>query len=304
MNTNLNTHLRLADTEDHLRHLIVEIARASKYINHSLQTGDLGLAGTSNLYGEMQLELDVLSDKIITDMLLQSGLVSCVASEEKSEAEECAVVHGDYVVVYDPLDGSSLVDTNLSVGSIFGIYEAGDIIGKTGREMVAALYVLYGPRTTLMYTTKKGTHEFTLNDVGDYTLSTENITIKDKAKRFAPGNLKVCAEHEGYHQLLHDWMSEGTSLRYSGGMVPDINTILIKGDGVFLYPGSQKKPEGKLRLVYEGAPMAMLIEQAGGVATNGKTNLLDIAIEDLGHTTPVIIGSKQDVEKAGTLLNG
>lgn len=301
MNTklqDLNTHLRLADTEDHLRHLIVEIGRASKYINHAIMTGELGLAGTSNLYGEMQLELDVLADKIITDMLFQSGLVSCMSSEEKGESMECMSKYGEYVVVFDPLDGSSLVDTNNSVGSILGIYPKGDLIGRKGKDMLAALFVVYGPRTTLMYTTGKGTHEFTLNDVGEYTLTNENIQIKDTAKRFAPGNLRVTKEVPEYDKLVNSFMHDGLTLRYAGGMVPDINTILSKKDGIFMYPGGKEKAEGKLRLVFECAPMAMIIENAGGIATDGKMDILDKEIEALYQRTPIFIGSKETVKEA------
>lgn len=294
----LNTHLRLANTEDHLRHLIIEISRASKYINHAIQTGELGLAGTSNLYGEMQLELDVLSDKIITDALFQSGLVSCLSSEEKGEALECVSQFGEYVVVFDPLDGSSLVDTNLSVGSVFGIYPKGDLIGRKGNEMVAALYILYGPRTTLIYTTGNGSHEFTLNDVGEYNLSKENIKIRDEAKRFAPGNLRVIGEVPEYEKAVNHFMRGGLTLRYSGGMVPDINTTLMKGDGIFMYPGSPKEPNGKLRLLFECAPMAMIMTAAGGIATDGQVDILDKTIEALDQRTAIFIGSKESVREA------
>lgn len=299
--SDLNTYLRLAGTEDHLRHLMIEIATASRYIHHSIKTGELGLAGTSNLYGEQQLELDVLSDKIITGTLLESGLVSCLASEEKGEMVECSI-HNDnaseYVVTYDPLDGSSLVDTNNAVGSILAIFDKGDLKGKKGSDMVAAMFIVYGPRTTLVYTTGKGTHEFTLNDVGEFMLSRENLKVRETAKRFAPGNLRACAESDKYSQLLEHWTKEGYTLRYAGGMVPDINTILMKGDGIFVYPGWSKHPKGKLRYCFECAPMAFIMEQAGGAASDGNGRLLDQVIESVDQNTPIFIGSKEEVQKA------
>lgn len=305
--SDLNTYLRLSGTPDHLRHLMIEIATASKYIHHSIKTGELGLAGTSNLYGEMQLELDVLSDKILTDTLLESGLVSCLASEEKGEMIECSINKNndsEYVVTFDPLDGSSLVDTNNSVGSILGIFKKGDLAGKKGSDMVAAIYVVYGPRTTFVYTIGNGTHEFTLNDVGEYMLSRENLKVKEVAKRFAPGNLRACAESKDYLKLLQHWVQEGYTLRYSGGMVPDINTILMKGDGVFVYPSWSKQPRGKLRYCFECAPMAFIMEQAGGAASDGDGRLLDQVIKSVDQQTPIIIGSKKEVEKAVEYLNG
>ena len=307
MSLQLDSHLYEAGISDKLRHLIMYIARAGKYINYSLQTGDLGLAGSSNSFGEKQLALDVLSDKIIEENLMVCRLVATAISEEKEVPVECACRGDDcsakYSVAYDPLDGSSLVDTNLAVGSIFSIFEGKDFIGRTGREQVAALYMVYGPRTSLMYTVGKGVHEFTLNDVGEFHLSKENLTLAETSKHFAPGNLRAGNINEKYRNLINRFIEDEYTLRYSGGMVPDINHMLNKGEGIFTYPANPPKyPDGKLRLLFECNPFSFLIEQAGGAASNGAIDVLDIKIEELHQRTPIYLGSKKEVEKAVNAL--
>jgi len=293
----LDTHLYESDTSDNLRHLIMYISRGIKYINHALQMGDLGKAGSTNTSGEEQLELDVLANKIIMENLEMSRLVSAAASEEEEGLR--AYEGGIFSVAFDPLDGSSLVDANLAIGSIFSIFEGKGFMGRTGREQVAALYAVYGPRTTLIYSTGKGVHEFTLNDVGEFTLTKEDIKIAETTQHFAPGNLRAVNDSAVYKKLVEDWMNDKYTLRYSGGMVPDINHIFMKGEGIFTYPPYPPKyPDGKLRLLFECNPFAFLAEQAGGKASAGKMEVMDIEIEDLHQRTPIYIGSKQEVEKA------
>lgn len=303
MNISLDKHLRDSGLNDDLRHLITKIASTSKYIHHAMQTGDLGMAGTSNMYGESQLVLDVLSNQIFVKELEDSRYTTCLASEEMDEI--CKIPpdkKGKYAVVFDPLDGSSLVNANLAIGSIFGIYKADKIIGLKGDDQVASLIVVYGPRVTLIYTAKKGVHEFILNAVGEFILSKENIKVEKTAKNFAPGNLRAVASEEKYAKLVDHWMKEKYTLRYSGGMVPDINHIFMKEQGIFTYPGYEDAPNGKLRLLYECAPLALLMEQAGGRATNGKKRILDLTIEALDQRTPIYIGSEDEVRKAEKMM--
>lgn len=296
----LDSHLYQTGAPDKLRHLINYIARAAKYINHSLQMGDLGHVGSQNASGEDQLALDVLADQIIMENLQICRLVSHVISEEQEGVVKCDCDREDlYSVCYDPLDGSSLADANMAIGSIFGIYEGGGFIGRTGREQAAALYIVYGPRTTLTYTIGKGVHEFTLNDVGEFTLTRENIKLKEEAKNFAPGNLRAAKQNENYKKLMDHWMDETYTLRYSGGMVPDINHILSKGQGIFTYPDLPPKyPNGKLRLLFECNPFSFLIEQAGGKSSDGKMDVMDIEVTEAHQRTPIYIGSTKEVEKA------
>jgi fructose-1,6-bisphosphatase I len=291
--------MRDRDEDRDLTRVICELATASRYIIHSIRTGELGVAGTSNLYGETQLKLDVLADRIIRKRMLHTGVIAAIASEEK---EEIQVVdpEGKFSIAFDPLDGSSLVDVNLAVGTIVGIYRGNDVF-KPGREMVAALYVLYGPRCTLVYSTGNGTHEFAMNALMEYTLVQENIQMAEKGSIYAPGGIR-----NQYTPAVEAFVSHleerGSKLRYSGGFVPDINQILIKGQGVFLYPHLRNLPRGKLRLLYELNPMAFLIEQAGGAASNGYQRILDINPEGIDHREPVFIGSKADVAKVEGLI--
>lgn len=295
----LRRHLREREEDRDLTRVIYELATASRYIINSIRTGELGVAGTSNLYGETQLKLDVLADRIIRKRMMHTGVIACIASEEQ---DEVVVVdpNGKYSIAYDPLDGSSLVDVNLAVGTIVGIYKGADVLSP-GREMVAALYVLYGPRCTLVYTTGHGTHEFAMNALMEYTLVQEDIQVAETGNLYAPGGLrnKYTPAVEAFVSHLEE---RGSKLRYSGGFVPDINQVLIKGHGVFLYPYLKDLPRGKLRLLYELNPMAFLVEQAGGAASNGRQRILDIKPEGIDHQEPVFIGSKKDVAKVEELI--
>ncbi len=299
----LRQHLRSQNISDNMVHLICEIAEASKYVINAIRTGDLGVAGTSNLYGEEQLALDVLSDRIMRKRLIHSGVVCNIASEEMDEIfEVTSNPQGMFSVAYDPLDGSSLVDVNLAVGTIVGIYQGCDLL-QPGRNMVGAMYILYGPRVSLVYSVGKGVYEFTMNQLMEYTLTRENVRMKPSGDIYSPGGLrkKYSPENENFIRYLED---KGSKLRYSGGFVPDINQILMKGKGVFMYPALEDAPVGKLRLLFELNPMAFLIEQAGGSATNGDVRILDVNPEGLDQRCPVYIGCKEDVAKAGQFLKG
>ncbi len=294
---NLRRYLRESGVDRDLTRVICEIANASKYIINAIRTGDLGVAGTSNLYGEQQLALDVLSDRIIQKRLMYSGVIAKMASEELDEIITVTVpTNGRYSVAFDPLDGSSLVDVNLAVGTIVSIYE-GDNVLQPGRNQVAALYVLYGPRTTMVVSTGNGVHEFAMNLLMEFDLVQENIRLDGPAKIYAPGGARN-KYPSGVEKFARHLETNGAKLRYSGGFVPDINQVLIKRSGIFMYPHLADAPEGKLRLLYELNPMAFLVEQAGGAASTGKQRILDIQPESADQRAPVFIGSRQDVEMA------
>ncbi len=295
-------HLMRCGVEMGLASIIYEVGVASKYINHAMRTGDLGLAGTSNLYGEDQLALDVLADDIIKDRLDHTGRVAKIISEEQSDIiifERKGKLR-QYSVCYDPLDGSSLVDVNLAVGTIVSVY-AGDNPLQVGRQQMGAMYVLYGPRTTLVYSVGKGVYEFTLNSLGEYTLTRDNIVLKDHGSIYSPGGLrqKYLPNQRKFVSYLED---NGYKLRYSGGFVPDINQILLKGSGVFMYPALSDSPDGKLRLLFELNPMAFLVENAGGCASTGSMPILDVVPEHLDQRCPLYIGSRQEVAMAEKFL--
>jgi len=298
----LRRHLRSQNICDNLIHLICEIAEASKYVINAVRTGDLGVAGTSNLYGEEQLALDVLSDRILRKRLIHSGVVCNIASEEMDEVYAAqADAPGLYSVAYDPLDGSSLVDVNLSIGTILSIYKGCDLF-QPGRKQVAALYVLYGPRVSMVYSVGNGVHEFTMNSLMEYTLSRENIAMEPAGDIHAPGGLRK-KYTPGTEKFVSYLEAKGSKLRYSGGFVPDINQVLMKGKGIFLYPALTDTPKGKLRLLFELNPMAFLVEHAGGAASNGKIPILDVIPDSLDHREPVYIGCCDDVQKAVEFLS-
>ncbi|MDT8441052.1 MAG: class 1 fructose-bisphosphatase [Desulfuromonadales bacterium] len=297
----LRRHLRENDEDRDLTRLICEIADASKYIINAIRTGDLGVAGTSNLYGEEQLALDVLSDRIIIKRLRHSGVVANLVSEESGEIVEVDPdCEHKFSVAFDPLDGSSLVDVNLAVGTIVSIYKGCDLL-QPGRNQVAAMYILYGPRTTLVYSTGKGVHEFGMNSLMEYTLNYENIRMAGPARIYSPGGQrsKYTPGTEKFAQYLEN---NGAKLRYSGGFVPDINQVLLKRGGLFMYPHLSDAPDGKLRLLYELNPMAYLIEQAGGAASTGRQRILDIEPERVDMRAPIFIGTREAVAMAETLI--
>ena len=296
----LRRHMWMAGVETELRRLIWQIAVTGKYISAKIHESNRKLAGFKNMYGEEQLALDKSSDAILKNQLQFSGFVREYASEEQDQIIQIGKGQEKYFVTADPLDGSSLVDTNLAIGTIIGIHN-GTMYGKGRETMVAALYITYGPLITMVYSAGKGTHEFVLNREGEYVLSQENIRLREKGDNYSLGGLRKDWTPE-HLRFVADLEAAGYKLRYSGGFVPDINQVLIKNGGVFTYPALRKSPQGKLRLLFELLPMAFLIEQAGGEATDGKRRILDIPVEEIGQRSPIYIGSRYEVEKARKYL--
>ncbi|NJR65861.1 MAG: class 1 fructose-bisphosphatase [Leptolyngbyaceae cyanobacterium CRU_2_3] len=299
-----------AEAQD-LSALMNRVALAAKLIARHLSRAGLvedalGFTGRTNVQGESVKKMDVYANQVFISVFQESGLVCRLASEEMEDPyyipENCPI--GRYTLLYDPIDGSSNVDINLNVGAIFAIRRQGsedlDYSGKDllqdGHQQIAAGYVLYGPSTMLVYSIGKGVHAFTLDpSLGEFILASENIHVPDHGPVYSvnEGNFWQCEESiRNYIRYVH--RHEGYTARYSGALVGDFHRILFQG-GVFLYPGTIKKPEGKLRLLYESAPLAFLIEQAGGRASTGLQNILDVVPDRLHARTPLIIGSKEDV---------
>lgn len=301
----INHFLRRIGVENDLRSLIYHISRSAKYINFSLRAGNTGVVDTENSSGEQQLKLDVLADQIIMAELEKSELAALIVSEEQEKEMRFDAPRGTFSVAYDPLDGSSLFDANLSIGSIFGIWEGDDLLGNVGENLIASCYAVYGPRVVLVISVKGlGTHELEMNDVGEFILTRENIKIKKDTKYFAPGNMRASVVNPKYKQLILDWMEEKKTLRYSGGMVPDLHHMLSKKEGVFAYPGDVKHPNGKLRLLFECAPFSLAFEEAGGKGvTADGTPILDLECSDVHQRTPIIIGSENEVDRVVRALN-
>ena len=296
----LRRHMWKAGVEIELRRLIWQIAVMGKYISAKIHESNRKLAGFKNIFDEEQLSLDRSADEILKNQLEYSGFVREYASEEQDSVIQIGKGDEKYFITADPLDGSSLVDTNLSIGTIIGIHRE-SMLASGRQTLAAAMYITYGPLITMVYSAGKGTHEFVLNREGEYVLSEENITLKDKGDIYSLGGLRKdwTPEHLKYVEFLE---KEGYKLRYSGGFVPDINQVLIKRGGVFTYPALKKSPKGKLRLLFELQPMSFIIENAGGMATNGKEDILSLKVEDLNQRCPIYIGSRFEVEKAREFL--
>jgi fructose-1,6-bisphosphatase I len=296
----LRRHMWKAGVEMELRRLIWQIAVMGKYISAKIHESNRKLAGFKNIYDEEQLALDKSADEILKNQLQYSGFVREYASEERDAVMQIGQGNEKYFITADPLDGSSLVETNLAIGTIIGIHKE-SIFSEGRNTLVAAMYITYGPLITMVYSAGKGTHEFVLNREGEYALSEENIQLRERGDIYSLGGLRRdwTPEHLQYIEFLE---REGYKLRYSGGFVPDINQVLIKRGGIFTYPALRKSPKGKLRLLFELQPMAFIIEQAGGKATDGKEDILSIKVEELNQRCPIYIGSCFEVEKAKDFL--
>jgi fructose-1,6-bisphosphatase I len=297
----LRRHMWLEGVEVELRRLIWQIAVVGKYISAKIHESNRKLAGFQNVYGDEQLALDRISDDIMRNKLQFSGFVREYASEELEDIVKIGTGKEKYIVTADPLDGSSLVDTNLAIGTIIGIHKE-SVLDVGRKTMVAALYITYGPLITMIYSAGRGAHEFVLDREGEYVLSQENIRLKEKGSIFSPGGLRRdwTPEHLKFVERLE---KDGYKLRYSGGFVPDINQILIKKGGVFTYPALKKSPQGKLRLLFELQPMAFIMEQAGGLATDGNQDILSIKVENVNQLSPIYIGSVTEVQMAKEFLS-
>jgi len=259
-------------------------------IDNAIKTSDLGYSDSENSSGEDQLKLDVQSDIIIEKAFASVAVVKNLVSEEKEGVLELNE-GGKYTICYDPLDGSSLVDVNLSVGSIFGIYE-GELKASS---LVASAYVVYGPRIELMIATK-GNAPMLSRVIGGEFKEIGTVTMGEKGKLNAPGGTQQnwCDYHKTF---IDDLFAEGYRLRYSGGMVPDLHQIMLKGGGLFSYPGTSDKPYGKLRQLFEVIPFAFMYEQAGGQAINNKgMRLMELVPSHPHDTSPCFFGSNYEIE--------
>jgi len=288
----LKTHLDKTDCDEDLRQLVLLFGQQSKKITEAFIT-QWGEATTENIYGEKQVAMDVWADELLIKELSASGLVSAIASEEQPDVIKVEDSPGKYSVAIDPLDGSSLIGVNLAVGTIVGIYE-GDSPLKKGNEMIGAMYMVYGPLTSLTYTLRNGVHSFILNSNGEFILRHENQKIPESGKIYAPGALRkdYLPAHKKYIEKLEE---DGFKLRYSGSFVADVHQILHKG-GVFTYPAFEGHERGKLRLLFEANPMGMIISEAGGAISTGHEDILSITPSAVSDRVPIYIGGKPQIE--------
>ena len=298
-----------------LTNLLYDVALGTKLVAAAIRRAGLvdilGSAGDMNVQGEEQQKLDVFANDCMKSALASAGRVCVLASEEDELPTPISSgSEARYAVLIDPLDGSSNIDVNGSVGTIFSVYrrvsdggepDIRDVL-QPGNQQVAAGYVMYGSSVMLVYTTGAGVHGFTLDPtVGEFLLSHHYITMPEVGKYLSVNESNFPRWTKGAQKAVRAFHGERPEVmaaknsRYIGSLVADFHRNLIAG-GVFLYPSDTKNPKGKLRLSYEANPMAMIAEQAGGAATNGMTRILDIQPEELHQRTPLVIGSKKDVE--------
>jgi len=271
--------------------ILKKIENIAFKIDYLIKTGESGYSKSSNSTGDTQLKLDIKSDEIIEKIFKDVPEISAIISEEKEDKLELHS-NGEYIVCYDPLDGSSIVDYNLSVGSIFGIYKG----GLNATNLIASIYIVYGPRVEMVKTIK-GSKPKHYRVVGDKFEFISEISMDNKGKLNAPGATQK--NWYSHHKKLIEFLFEnGYRLRYSGGMVPDLHQILLKGGGLFSYPGTTDKPKGKLRMLFEVIPFALTYIEAGGDAIDNKGNsLLTLKPEHLHDTTPCFFGSNYEITK-------
>jgi fructose-1,6-bisphosphatase I len=306
-----------------LSRLLRDIGIAAKIVNREVNKAGLidilGQAGTINIQGESQQKLDIYANEQFISALKSGGECCIVASEEN---EEIVMLDTDfsadakYIVAIDPLDGSSNIDVNVSVGTIFSIYRRQSLTGRAnlddvlqkGVNQVAAGYIIYGSSTMLVYTTGKGVNGFTLDpSIGEFCLSHPDMQIPKKGAIYSinEGNYinfpKGVKTYIKYCQAEDKSTNRPYSSRYVGSMIADVHRSMIKG-GIFIYPVTTAAPGGKLRLVYECNPMSFIVEQAGGRATNGQTRILELNVDSLHQRTPIFIGSEEMVLLAESFL--
>ena len=297
-----------------LSQLLRDIALASKVVNREVNKAGLidimGAVGATNLTGDQQQKLDVLANIRFTRALARGGEVCALVSEE-SETFVDLNNHGKYVIAIDPLDGSSNIDVNVSIGTIFSIYRRKSAMGtpirtedimQRGIEQVAAGYILYGSSTMLVYTTGHGVHGFTYEaSLGEYFLSHPDMQIPEDGKIYSVNEGLYNSFDEPMKRYLGHCKDSCYTARYIGSLVADFHRNLLKG-GIYIYPGTSKDRRGKLRLIYECNALAFLAEQAGGKATDGERRIMEIEPQSLHQRTPFYVGSKKMVEKAESFI--
>ena len=272
-----------------MKDIIEAIKTASIEIKKVIDKGDTGKSENENSTGDTQLKLDIASDIIIEDIFKTIPSIKAIVSEEQEEIVPLNE-DGEYLIAYDPLDGSSLVDVNLSVGSIYGIYKN----DFTAQNIVASIYVVFGPRIEMVIAEDNCVKMYRLYN-GQFNYI-QDVKLEEKGILNATGstqmNWPTC-----HRKLLDDMFDDGYYLRYSGGMVPDLHQILLKGGGLFSYPGTTDKPKGKLRQLFEVFPFALAYEFAGGAATDGFNRVLEIETTHIHDTSPCFFGSKYEVDR-------
>ena len=292
---------------EELGHVIGAIAEAARQIERKIRLAGLGdvygAVGSVNVQGEQQQKLDVFANDLLTEVLRGVSCVAAIVSEEDEAPVEFGRERAEFVVVFDPLDGSSNIDVNVNVGTIFSVVrKGGEVVAsvlRPGTAQVAAGYVLYGPSAVMVLTTGDGVAAFTLDEDERFVLTAENLTMPPQGPYYSANEANSASWPEVYREFLQSLVrgelgEQEYGSRYIGSLVADFHRTLLKG-GVFLYPPTKKAPRGKLRLLYEACPLAMIAEQAGGEAVDGVIRILELQAGGIHDRTPLVIGSRAEV---------
>lgn len=310
LTTQAQQHQLPEQLTDVISHIAQACIRIQKQVHLGALSGILGSAGSDNVQGEEQKKLDVEANRILIETLTQHPAVAGLASEEETNFIPTQTTTGDYLILFDPLDGSSNIDVNISIGTIFSILPkpsgsltTGSFLQK-GRNQLAAGYVLYGPQTILVLTLKHGVSQFTLDNNDEFINTHTQCSIPEQTQEFAVN----MSNQRHWDQIVQQYINEllagnegvrgkNYNMRWIASMVAEVHRILTRG-GIFMYPQDKRDPTkpGKLRLMYEANPMALIVEQANGGCTNGYTNMLDIQPEKLHQRIPVFLGSREEIE--------
>ena len=297
--------------DEKVKQVIKDMLEVIAEITEALRSALVTVEGSTNQFGDTQLSVDVIADNLMWDAVKASSVVREGASEEDPIVRNVDTTgNGEFTVVWDPLDGSSIIDNNWSVGTMIGVWpKSTGLIGATGRDQVTSLIALYGPRTTVLVALDDGTYEFTYGCTPDgcmledgtwepWICSRKKIQINEDCKIFAPANLRAAQDLPGYKALIDYYMADRYTLRYSGGLVPDVYQQFTKEQGIFMNPTSEGSP-AKLRLAFEAAPFGLLVEKSGGKTSDGVTggSILDVQINAVDQRTPLCIGSANEVDR-------
>jgi len=272
-----------------MNEIIESIKKSTIEIQKIIAQGDMGKSEEQNSTGDTQLKLDIISDEVIENNFKQLKSVNKIVSEEQEHIVNINE-EGEYLIAYDPLDGSSLVDVNLSVGSIYGIYKN----DFTGNNIVASIYVVFGPRIEMVICDGETVKLYRMKNTDFYYV--KDIKMNESGTLNSPGSTQQCW-YPHHKEMINKMFDENYELSYSGGMVPDLHHILVRGGGLFSYPGASDKPEGKLRQLFEVFPYAHIFETAGGGATNGSKRVLEIETRHIHDTSPCFFGSNSEISR-------
>lgn len=304
-----------ADTK--VRQVITDCLHTCAEITHALRSSLVTVEGSTNDFGDTQLSVDVIADQLLWEAVQRSTVIREGASEEdpmvRNVDDESG--EGEFTVCWDPLDGSSIVDNNWAVGTMIGVWpKATGLIGATGRDQVTSIIALYGPRTTVLVGLDDGVYEFShgctpengQRDDGTFEpwiCTRTQIKINETSKIFSPANLRSTQDLPGYQKLVNHYLSSRYTLRYTGGLVPDVYQQFTKQQGIFCNPTCERSP-AKLRLAFEAAPFGLLVEKAGGKTSDGVTggSILDVTITAVDQRTPLCLGSATEVDRFNEMM--